>query len=105
MTPRVLKTPAAVEDLVEQAVYLAKRSPSAGERFLDAVEESCELLRHSPELGGICPAKGRRLQNVRVWRVKNFEQHLIFYRQIPTGIEIIRVLHGARDIGAILGAE
>ena len=102
MTPQVLKTPAAVEDLVEQAVYLAKRSPSIGERFLDAVEVSCELLRRSPELGGSYAGISGRLQDLRV---KGFEQHLIFYRQIPAGIEVIRVLHGARDIGTILWAE
>jgi toxin ParE1/3/4 len=34
--------------------------------------------------------------------VKGFEKHLIFYRQRETGIEIVRVLHAARDVEAIL---
>lgn len=31
--------------------------------------------------------------------------YLIFYRPLPDGIEILRVLHGARDIAAILFDE
>ncbi len=102
MTPRVSKTPASIKDVLEQAIYLAERSRPAAERFLGAVEECYELLRRSPELGGRYAAKSRRLTNLRAWRVKDFEQYVIYYREIPTGIEVVRVLHGARDVGAIL---
>jgi toxin ParE1/3/4 len=29
------------------------------------------------------------------------EDYVIFYRQVSTGIEVVRVLHGARDIEAL----
>lgn len=29
-------------------------------------------------------------------------QYIIFYQPVPGGIEIVRVLHGARDLDAIL---
>jgi hypothetical protein len=28
--------------------------------------------------------------------VKNFERYLVFYRPIQDGIEVVRVIHGAR---------
>lgn len=33
-----------------------------------------------------------------MWRVPGFERHLIFYRESAAAIEIIRVLHGTRDL-------
>jgi plasmid stabilization system protein ParE len=36
---------------------------------------------------------------------RGFERHLIFCRLIQDGIEVIRVLHAARDIDGILGQE
>jgi toxin ParE1/3/4 len=38
---------------------------------------------------------------MRVWPVKGFENHLIFFRPIDGGIEVIRVLHAARDIESV----
>ena len=43
-----------------------------------------------------------RLAGVRVWRVSGFEKHLIFYRPNPEGVEILDVIHGARDIEALV---
>jgi toxin ParE1/3/4 len=103
-SPR-LKRPAALADLLEQAAYLCQQSPKAAERFLDAVERSCQTLARTPELGGIYAGQHPRLADVRVWRVNGFDSHLIFYRARESGIEIIRVLHGARDIGPILADE
>ena len=37
-------------------------------------------------------------RNLRRWRIRGFENFLIFYRLIEDGIEVIRVLHGAREI-------
>lgn len=34
-----------------------------------------------------------------------FNAYLIFYRPIARGVEIVRVLHGARDISRILADE
>ena len=45
------------------------------------------------------------LAGLRIWRIDGFPNHLIFYRPIEGGIEIVRVLHGVRDIGAVLESE
>jgi len=33
---------------------------------------------------------------------KNFDQHVVFYRPVQRGIEIIRVVHGSRDLEALV---
>lgn len=43
------------------------------------------------------------LVGIRTWAVDGFPNHVAFYRTIEGGIEVIRVLHGARDIDRILG--
>ena len=42
---------------------------------------------------------------LRMLRVRGFGKYLLFYRETPEGIELVRVLHAARDIGAALGEE
>ena len=39
------------------------------------------------------------------WRLRGFEKHLIFYRPIKDGIEVIRVLHASRDLAAVLDKD
>lgn len=38
------------------------------------------------------------LANTRMFPMKQFEKHLVFYRPLVGGIEVLRVIHGARDI-------
>jgi len=56
-------------------------------------------------MGKTREVRNPRLSGLRQWRVKGFESYLIFYRPIPEGIEVLRVLHGARDIDRILDEE
>ena len=45
------------------------------------------------------------LVDVRMWRVAGFPNHLIFYRPIGRGIEVLRVLHAKRDIESLFGGR
>ncbi len=40
-----------------------------------------------------------------MWFVQGFERHLIFYRVLDDEVEILRVLHAARDIEGIFDDE
>ena len=59
-------------------------------------------LAESPQIGGSYPTKNDRLAGVRVFRVRAFPNHLAFYVQRQNGIEIVRVIHGSRDLDAAL---
>jgi hypothetical protein len=46
--------------------------------------------------------KRSELQHLRVFRVKGFEKMLILYLPLPNGVEILRVVHGSRNLQALL---
>jgi toxin ParE1/3/4 len=64
-----------------------------------------EQLADMPELGSLREFKHPSLAQIRVWQVQGFRNHLVFYRPFQSGIEIIRVLHTARDIPTIFAHE
>jgi toxin ParE1/3/4 len=89
----------------EHFLYLAKQSRDVGVRFLHAAESTFEQLAAMPELGQRQEFGGEQLAGLRAWQVRGFENYLIFYRPIERGIEVLRVLHAARDTAAILEDE
>jgi toxin ParE1/3/4 len=58
-----------------------------------------------PELGIVREYDDPALLGVRMWRVTGFPNHLIFYRPIERGIEVVRVLHARRDIESLFGGK
>jgi toxin ParE1/3/4 len=92
-----------VADLDELATYIQRDSPQAALRFLQSAQETFELLARMPELGGVFQVTNPRLSGIRVWQVKGFENILVFYRPQGRVVEIVRVLHGARDLTALIG--
>ena len=105
MRKRIVVRPRADRDLDEQFAYIAKHTLRAAERFLLAAKATFERLAAMPELGGTWEFEDPRLAGIRVWQVSGFEKYLVFYRPIPNGVEVVRVLHGARDIGAVFERE
>jgi toxin ParE1/3/4 len=101
VTGRILRTDAALNDLNEQAKFIQRDSPEAAIRFLAAAEATFHRLAAMPELGERQQFGLERLAGLRAWQVRGFDNHLIYYRPIEGGVEIIRVLHAARDVAAI----
>lgn len=101
MSSKIVRGETALQDLDHQAEFIQQDSPEAAIRFLEAASEAFELLADMPELGGVCEFSSPKTAGIRVWAIKGFEKHLIFYRPIHQGVEIIRLLHGRRDIAAV----
>ena len=97
----VHKTIRAVEDLINCAEYIGRDSPRAAARFLKAAESTFELLARNPEIGITGELLAPKLIDLRRWRVKSFTKYLVFYRIAAGRIEIVRVVHGARDLEAM----
>jgi toxin ParE1/3/4 len=91
----------ATRDLAEQADYLWGRSPRSAERFTAAVQQTFQMLLRTPGLGRPRDYGIPELAGMRMKPVVRFKSHLIFYRPTEYGIEIIRVLHAARDIESL----
>src|SRR6266516_3704082 len=88
----ILRTTKAHWDLVQISTDVGGEDPVAADRLLDIIDEKCRLLAQFP-------AMGRRREDLAP-DLRSFPagNYLIFYRPITEGIQVIRVLHGARDL-------
>lgn len=105
MSRQVYKTSAAMQDIVDCAAYLGEQRVGLEIEFLDSIEKTLDYLASGSGSGGLYESQNPLLEGIRVWKVHDFENHLIFYRPTSDGIDLIRVLHGARDIAAIFEHE
>lgn len=104
--PKVYQRATARRDLIEQFVYLAENaSLETAERFLTNAEISFNDLAEQPMIGSPLAVRDLALAGIRKWRVKDFNNHLIFYLPRPDGVSVVRVLHAGRDWWSFLGIE
>lgn len=104
--PQVTQRAAARNDLIEHFVYLAENAgPDIAERFLANAQASFNVLAEQPLLGGALTLRAPELSGLRRWRIKDFDNYLIFYQPRPDGVSIVRVLHGSRDWRSLLELE
>jgi toxin ParE1/3/4 len=102
--PRVFKRTAARQDLVECYLYLAENaSLNIADRFLKNAEASFAHLAEQPFIGSPLTLRNPKLADIRKWRVKEFDDFLIFYFPRNDGVSIARVLHAAQDWWKLLG--
>ncbi len=80
-------------------------SEATADRFLAAVEKTLGLLARSPGIGAPHETNNPRLNGLRSTAVSKFKRYIVFYRSFDDRLELVRVLHGARDIRSILDAE
>lgn len=85
--------------------YIHGDKPRAALRFLTAVDKLAKRLAANPELGATFESEERAFEGLRVFSVPRYRNYLVFYRVTETEIDIIRVLHGARDLPNILGND
>jgi toxin ParE1/3/4 len=102
---RVAIRPAADRDLDDHYDYLAGDSLDAAMRLLEAARAAFDELLQMPGIGRPRLLQNPRLAGLRQWAIRGFPSYLIFYRGTDEGIEVVRVLHGARDIERILEDE
>lgn len=95
--PKLIVSPLAQADIDEIWDHIARDSVPHADRFVDRIERRFALLADNPRLGvardDLRPGL-RHFAHVR---------YLIYYRPIRGGIEVIRVVHGARRQDALFG--
>ena len=94
---RFVLTPAAQDDIVRILTYIELESQPASTRVLDALEKAMQRLADHPEIGHARPDLTRH--DVRFWSVFSY---LVIYRSNTVPLEIIRVLHGKRNIRRVM---
>jgi len=91
----VRRSPTSHRDYGEIWDYVAKDSPEAADALLLTLDSKIQFLSDFPHIG-------RDRSDVRP-RLRSFPvgQYVIYYRPMRGGVEVARVVHGARDIGQI----
>jgi toxin ParE1/3/4 len=94
---RVTRRPLAEADIFEIWDYIADDSMEAADRWVDQLDEKFQLIATQPMMGRA------REELVPGLRSFPFRRYVIFYMPTGAGIDVVRVLHGARDIDAAFG--
>ena len=94
---RVLRTDQARDDLKAIGRYIAEQSQSRdiALRFLDRIDERCQIHATQPLMG---EARPDLAEDLRCFPVSDY---VVFYRPLSDGILVLTVIHGARDIPAV----
>jgi toxin ParE1/3/4 len=98
MTPVVFR-PEAEADLIAIALYVAEFDADAARSLILRLRRRCEILEKHPMAGRRRPEFGENFRSLLE------RPYVLIYRNAPAEIEIVAVLHGAREIPAVLAAR
>jgi toxin ParE1/3/4 len=96
MAQVILPTRAALADFDHLYDFIAKHNKRAAAKVLRSLDAAIQLLADQPRLGRPYRHGKHRL------RLLVHGDYLVFYRQRPGVIELIRVLHGKQNAPDIL---
>ena len=100
----VRKREAARRDLIGQWVWYAENADiDTADQFLKVADETSKMLARQPEAGYRFFVRRPELQGLRRFPLSGgFEKILLFYFPLPEGIDLVRVVHGSRDLERLL---
>jgi toxin ParE1/3/4 len=98
VTPRVHQTARARADLLAIWLDVAVEDAAAADRLFDRLEARVRILETFAEAGRSRPDIAPDA------RVLVERPYLILYRLVPGGVQVMRVLHGARHVDGLLFA-
>lgn len=90
-------SPQAADDVREIWGHIAEENIEAAGRVRRELRDSMERLSRYPKMGH--PRRDLTDLPVLFWAVRSY---LIVYNPLASPVEIVRVLHGARDITQLL---
>ena len=96
---RVLCRPRAAEDIAAVWDFIANDNPDAADHWVDQLDTQLRLLATQPLMGR---ARDELAPGIRSFP---FGRYLVFYLPIGDGIDVVRVLHGARDVDTAFGED
>lgn len=89
---RLFRTRLARQDLIDIWDHVAADKPDAADTVLDRIDDACLGLLEYPRLG---PARDDIRPGLR-YRIVG--EYVVLYRITGKDIEIVRVVHGRRDL-------
>jgi toxin ParE1/3/4 len=102
VTTKPLRLRAAAERDVRQVAfaYRAEAGEAVARQFADALARALRHIALDPATGSLRYAGLSGKPGVRFWPLRRFP--LVFYIERPDHIDVVRVLHGKRDIPVLL---
>ena len=92
---RVTRRPQAVDDIVEIWDYIANDSVAAADAWVDRLDTQLDLLATQPMMGR---ARDELTHGVRSFP---FGRYVVFYMPNAGGVDVVRLLHSARDVDTL----
>ena len=93
--PKVIYSPDADRDIDEIWFYVAEDSPFQADRLIERFRSKLGHLAKWNTLGRPCPEYSRGCRSYP------FGKYCFYFRPTDDGIEVLRILHSARDINQI----
>ena len=87
----LLKHPLVNSDIEDTAFWYHQRDPGVAARFVDEARHAMYAAAKNPLQFSV------RFENVRRVRLRHF-QHSVFFMIRDTGVFVLAVLHGAREV-------
>jgi toxin ParE1/3/4 len=94
---RLILTSAAEAELEAIGDWIERDNPDRALTFIRELRRACETLVEMPRGYALVP----RYEHTGIRR-RVHSNYLIFYRIVPDAVEILHILHGARDYEPIL---
>lgn len=95
----VTRRPLAAADILDIWDHIAEDSVEQADRWVDKLDEKFKLIATQPLMGRV---RGELAVDLRSFP---FGRYVIFYAPLEHGIDVVRVLHSARDIDAVFGEQ
>jgi toxin ParE1/3/4 len=89
---RIVLTRRSRSDLAEIVLYIRRDNRTAAKHLLAEINRTLHRLAEFPEMGPLRPELANALRSLPLGN------YVLFYRPRKDGIELTRVLHGARDL-------
>lgn len=95
----IVRRPLAGADISDIWDFIAEDSVAQADAWVDRLDGKLSLLATQPLMG-----RPRHELSLEL-RSHPFGRYVIFYEPLPDGIDVVRVLHSARDIDAVFDPD
>jgi len=88
----IRRRPSFHNDLLDIWLFIAEDSPASADAFVDRVTRAVQPLAEFPKMGAMRADISPGLRYLPIGA------YVLLYRERPDCVELIRVLHGRRDL-------
>ncbi|MCP4565175.1 MAG: type II toxin-antitoxin system RelE/ParE family toxin [Bosea sp.] len=85
----------AKQDLLDIWLWIARDNAGLADAVLDCIERRANKLSQHREIGAARPEIGEGARGLVV------ERWLVLYRLVDSGVQIVRIVDGTRDLGRL----